>query len=103
MPTTDTTSIIAACDGAERGRQAVVLGRIIAEATGARLTIAAVYPHPGLPFPPLVTDHIDERRRADPRSAPFVTSSLPGQGPSSSRPCPLLTGSASWPTRRGRA
>ena len=65
MPTTDTPSIIAACDGADRGRQAVVLGRIIAEATGARLTIAAVYPHPGLPFPPPVTGHIDERRRAD--------------------------------------
>jgi hypothetical protein len=41
MPTTDAPSIIAACDGADRGRQAVVLGRIIAEATGARLTIGA--------------------------------------------------------------
>ena len=65
MPTTDTPSILAACDGADRGRQAVVLGRIIAEATGARLTIAAVYPHPGLPFPPPVAHHVDERRRAD--------------------------------------
>ena len=65
MPTTDTSSILAACDGADRGRQAVVLGRIIAEATGARLTIAAVYPHPGLPFPPPVAHHVDERRRAE--------------------------------------
>ena len=65
MPTTETPSIIAACDGADRGRQAVALGRIIAEATGARLTIVAVYPHPGLPFPPPVGHHVDERHRAD--------------------------------------
>ena len=64
MPTTHTSSIIAACDGADRGRQAVALGRIIAEATGAQLTIAAVYPHPGLPFPPPVAHHVDERHRA---------------------------------------
>lgn len=65
MPTTDTPSIIAACDGADRGRQAVAFARVLAEATGARLTLATVYPHPGFPFPPPVTGHVDERRRAD--------------------------------------
>jgi nucleotide-binding universal stress UspA family protein len=54
--------LLAACDGAERGRQAVVLGRMLAERTGARLLIAAVYPHPGLPYPPPFGSGADERR-----------------------------------------
>ncbi len=65
MSATDVPTIIAACDGAERGRQAVALGHVVAQATGARLLIAAVYPHPGLPFPPPVGHHVDERTRAD--------------------------------------
>ncbi len=68
MPTTDTPSIIA-------------------KATGARLTIAAVYPHPGLPFPPPVAHHVDARRRRTARFAPSVTTSPPGPGPSSSQAC----------------
>jgi len=65
MSTTHTPTIIAACDGGDRGRQAVVLGRILAEATGAHLLIAAVYPHPGLPFPPPIAHHEDARRTTD--------------------------------------
>jgi nucleotide-binding universal stress UspA family protein len=54
--------VLAACDGADRGRQAVVLGRALARRTGSRLLIAAVYPFPGLPFPPPFGHRVDERR-----------------------------------------
>jgi nucleotide-binding universal stress UspA family protein len=57
--------ILAACDGGDRGRRGVVFARLLAEQTGGRLLIAAVYPHPGLPFPPPLGHHEDERRRAD--------------------------------------
>jgi len=59
------STIIAACDGGDRGRQAVVVGRLLAEASHARLLVAAVYPHPALPFPPVLGHHVDERRTAD--------------------------------------
>ncbi len=65
MTTTHTPTIIAACDGDDRGRQAIALGRVLADATGAHLLIAAVYPHPGLPFPPPIGHHVDARRTTD--------------------------------------
>jgi nucleotide-binding universal stress UspA family protein len=38
---------------------------LLAAQAGGRLLIAAVYPHPGLPFPPPLRHREDERRRAD--------------------------------------
>jgi nucleotide-binding universal stress UspA family protein len=65
MPTEDSSTVIAGCDGGERGRQAVALGRTIAGLTGARLLIVGVYPHPGLPFPPPLAHREDERHRME--------------------------------------
>jgi nucleotide-binding universal stress UspA family protein len=61
MSTEDSPTIIAGCDGGDRGRQAVALGSTIARLTGARLLIAGVYPHPGLPFPPPLGHREDQR------------------------------------------
>jgi len=58
-------TIIAGCDGDDRGRQAVVFGRTLAGLLGDRLLIVAVYPHPAVPFPPPLVARGDERRRAD--------------------------------------
>jgi nucleotide-binding universal stress UspA family protein len=65
MSIASTPLILAACDGGDRGRHAVVLGRALAEHTNARLLIVAVYPHPGLPFPPPLGHREDDRRQAD--------------------------------------
>jgi nucleotide-binding universal stress UspA family protein len=44
-------TIIAGCNGRERGRGAVSLAHAIASATGARLVLVGVHHHPPLPFP----------------------------------------------------
>lgn len=44
-------TIIAGCNGRERGRGAVALAHAIASATGARLLLVGVHHHPPLPFP----------------------------------------------------
>jgi len=43
-------TIIAGCNGRERGRGAVSLGHAISVATGARLGLVGVHHHPPLPF-----------------------------------------------------
>jgi nucleotide-binding universal stress UspA family protein len=49
-------TIIAGCDGSQRGRGAVSLAHTIASATGARLVLVGVYHHPPLPFPSSYAD-----------------------------------------------
>jgi len=44
-------TIIAGCNGRERGRGAVSLAHAISTATGARLVLVGVHHHPPLPFP----------------------------------------------------
>jgi nucleotide-binding universal stress UspA family protein len=44
-------TIIAGCNGRERGRGAVSLAHAISVATGARLVLVGVHHHPPLPFP----------------------------------------------------
>jgi nucleotide-binding universal stress UspA family protein len=44
-------TIIAGCNGRERGRGAVSLAHAISSATGARLLLVGVHHHPPLPFP----------------------------------------------------
>jgi nucleotide-binding universal stress UspA family protein len=44
-------TIIAGCNGRQRGRGAVSLAHAICSATGARLVLVGVYHHPPLPFP----------------------------------------------------
>ena len=44
-------TIIAGCNGRERGRGAVALAHEIASASGARLLLVGVHHHPPLPFP----------------------------------------------------
>jgi nucleotide-binding universal stress UspA family protein len=44
-------TIVAGCNGRDRGRGAVSLGHAIASATGARLLLVGVHHHPPLPFP----------------------------------------------------
>jgi nucleotide-binding universal stress UspA family protein len=58
-------TIIAGCDGADRGRQAVVLSRTLARLAGARMLIVGVYRHPALPFPPPLGHRDDEYRRTE--------------------------------------
>jgi hypothetical protein len=65
VSTQESPTIIAGCDGAHRGRQAVVLGRTLAGLSGARLLVVGVYPHPALPFPPPLGHRDDERRRTE--------------------------------------
>jgi nucleotide-binding universal stress UspA family protein len=49
-------TIIAGCDGGQRGRGAVSLAHTIASATGARLVLVGVHHHPPLPFPSTYAD-----------------------------------------------
>jgi nucleotide-binding universal stress UspA family protein len=49
-------TIIAGCDGSQRGRGAVSLAHTIASATGARLVLVGVHHHPPLPFPSTYAD-----------------------------------------------
>jgi nucleotide-binding universal stress UspA family protein len=65
MSTEDPRTIIAGCDGGDRGRQAVALACTLAGLTAARLLIVGVYPHPALPFPPPIAHREDERRRME--------------------------------------
>jgi nucleotide-binding universal stress UspA family protein len=54
MDPRDTTlfhTIVAGCNGYERGRGAVSLAHAIASATGARLLLVGVHHHPPLPYP----------------------------------------------------
>jgi 7-cyano-7-deazaguanine synthase in queuosine biosynthesis len=44
-------TIVAGCNGYERGRRAVSLAHAIAAATGARLVLLGVHHNPRLPFP----------------------------------------------------
>jgi nucleotide-binding universal stress UspA family protein len=44
-------TIVAGCNGRDRGLGAVSLGHAIASATGARLLLVGVHHHPPLPFP----------------------------------------------------
>jgi nucleotide-binding universal stress UspA family protein len=57
--------ILAACDGADRGREAVAFARLLAERTGAPLLLAAVHPYPGLPYPPPFGPGSDEHRAVE--------------------------------------
>lgn len=52
-------TIIAGCNGRERGRGAVSLAHAISMATGARLVLVGVHHHPPLPFPASYTDQRD--------------------------------------------
>jgi nucleotide-binding universal stress UspA family protein len=49
-------TIIAGCNGRERGRGAVSLAHAISSATGARLLLVGVHHHPPLPFPGTYAD-----------------------------------------------
>jgi nucleotide-binding universal stress UspA family protein len=49
-------TIVAGCNGRERGRGAVSLAHAIAEATGARLLLVGVHHNPPLPFPTTYTE-----------------------------------------------
>ena len=49
-------TIVAGCNGRERGRGAVSLAHAIASATGARLLLVGVHHHPPLPFPGTYAD-----------------------------------------------
>lgn len=44
-------TVVAGCDGHDRGRGAASLAHAIASATGARLMLVGVHHHPPLPFP----------------------------------------------------
>ena len=52
-------TIIAGCNGRERGRGAVSLAHAIASATGARLLLVGVHHQPPLPFPGSYADQRD--------------------------------------------
>ena len=53
-------TIVAGCNGRERGRGAVSLAHAIASATGARLLLVGVHHHPPLPFPGTYADQRKE-------------------------------------------
>jgi nucleotide-binding universal stress UspA family protein len=53
-------TIIAGCNGRERGRGAVSLAHAIASATGARLLLVGVHHEPPLPFPGTYADQREE-------------------------------------------
>lgn len=56
-------TIIAGCNGRERGRGAVSLAHAIASASGARLLLVGVHHHPPLPFPASYASQRDELER----------------------------------------
>ncbi len=57
-------TIVAGCNGLERGRGAVSLAHAIAAATGARLVLLGVHHNPPLPFPDTYAEQRAELERA---------------------------------------
>lgn len=57
-------TIVAGCNGYERGRGAVSLAHAIAAATGARLVLLGVHHNPPLPFPDTYAEQHAELRHA---------------------------------------
>jgi nucleotide-binding universal stress UspA family protein len=58
-------TIVAGCDGHERGRAAVSFASILAQVTGARLVVAAAYLESSFPYPPgLLHAHAEDVERA---------------------------------------
>jgi len=57
-------TIVAGCNGRERGRGAVSLAHAIATATGAKLLLVGVYHHAPVPFPGSYADQREELERA---------------------------------------
>jgi nucleotide-binding universal stress UspA family protein len=76
MSTEHPPTIIAGCDGGDRGRQAVALARTLAGLTASRLLIVGVYPHPGLPFPPPVAGGREDEHRSMERALREVRQEL---------------------------
>jgi nucleotide-binding universal stress UspA family protein len=57
-------TIVAGCDGVERGREAAAFAAALADATSARLLLVASFQEPPLPFPEPFREHAEQVDRA---------------------------------------